>query len=468
MVGDASIPVLRAWLRRPHTTWLALAWITLISVAPLASVLLRSRALGPFDILYSTGLTTIPGVRIHNPVSGDQITQMIPWSTLNWRAVHAGQLPLWNPFNALGLPQAFNFQSAPFSLSSLVSYLVPLKAAFTAEVVVKSLIAGTGGLFLGRCLKMSTLAALFAATAFELSGPFSAWLGWPQSGSMAWLPWMLGATLLILDGRRTAQAVSLLALSVALCTFAGHPETLLLNIGCAADRRRRVDRGEGPCGLGHAVRTQPGAPCSSSAGGRRRPGAWPPRCCCPGLPVLAAARSATWAISYQGLARQLAGGPALTTASTASRWRAATYTGFRATTTRRPTWVGAATVATSPSPPCLTHVAARHGDPGDWAPSRLFFTLVLFVRPVSTGLASFVFPLGRILHWDLATHPAVPRRWQCWPLGIDVPPATAGASHGPALAGPGHRVCWRSALAAGSLVVPRPGRVPGGALESVR
>ena len=123
MIPVASSLARRVRLRRPATTVIALCWILFIALLPLLAVLFRRYTLGPFDVLYSDGLTRIPGVRSYNPITGDQITQMVPWSLLNWKAVHAGQIPLWNPFNALGLPQAFNFQSAPFSLSSLASYL---------------------------------------------------------------------------------------------------------------------------------------------------------------------------------------------------------------------------------------------------------------------------------------------------------------------------------------------------------
>ncbi len=209
----------------------AVCWVAFIAVAPLLPVILRGETLGPFDLLYSHGLTTIPGTTVQHYLNVDQITQSIPWTWLSWQAVHHGQLPLWNPFNALGTPLAFNFQSAPFSLSSLVAYVGPLKQAYLVETIMKSLTAGLGVLVLGRCLKLSTLASVFAATAFELSAAFLAWLGWSQAGAVAWLPWMLAATYCILEARRRSVSVAALAVATALCAFAGHPETLLMNLG---------------------------------------------------------------------------------------------------------------------------------------------------------------------------------------------------------------------------------------------
>ena len=61
---------------------------------------------------------------------GDRTFGAIPWTTLSWRIVHAGHLPLWNPYDALGMPFAFDFQSAAFSLPNIVSYLVPVHLAY--------------------------------------------------------------------------------------------------------------------------------------------------------------------------------------------------------------------------------------------------------------------------------------------------------------------------------------------------
>ena len=81
---------------------------------------------------------------MHNPVTSDQIDEMIPWTNLAWTQVHQGHLPLWNPYSALGMPLAFNWQSAAFGLPALVGYLFPLSMAYTAGVVVTLVVAGTG------------------------------------------------------------------------------------------------------------------------------------------------------------------------------------------------------------------------------------------------------------------------------------------------------------------------------------
>ena len=96
------------------------AWIIGAAVITLAPALRHGAALGPYDILSQSGLTRSSGITVQNSSTGDQIAEMIPWSTLAWMQVHAGHLPLWDPFSGLGLPLAFNWQSAAFSLPSVI------------------------------------------------------------------------------------------------------------------------------------------------------------------------------------------------------------------------------------------------------------------------------------------------------------------------------------------------------------
>ncbi len=115
----------------------------------LLPALSRGRMLGAYDWLSQYGLTEHAGTVVRDPFSGDQITQMIPWTNLAWSQVHQGHVPLWNPWSALGMPLAFNWQSATFSLPALVGYAAPLRYAYTVQVIVTLWVAGSGAYFLG-------------------------------------------------------------------------------------------------------------------------------------------------------------------------------------------------------------------------------------------------------------------------------------------------------------------------------
>ena len=205
-----------------------MVWVIAVGIAALAPALAHGTSLGPFDILAS--FSHQPGVVIHNPQTVDQILEMIPWTNQAWVQVHQGHLPLWNPDSVLGMPLAFNWQSAPFGIPALVGYLAPARLAYTVGVLVTVAIAGAGAYVLGRVLRLSVLAAVMAGTVFELSGPFFSTLGWPISSVMSWAGWLFALAILIVRGGHRFRNIVLLAVVVACSIYAGQPDTLVVLI----------------------------------------------------------------------------------------------------------------------------------------------------------------------------------------------------------------------------------------------
>jgi hypothetical protein len=209
----------------PHLA--GLAWVVAAAGAVLAPALAHGTSLGPFDLLSRYGLSAHPGVRVHYTGPGDQIEVMIPWTSLAWTQVHHGHLPLWNPYSGLGMPLAFNWQSSVFSVPSLVGYLFPLSLAYTAALVTTLVIAGTGVYVLGRLLGLGWIGCVTAATAYELSGPLTGWLGWPNAAALAWAGWLFAAGLLVLRRRRRVAGIALFAVVLACAVYAGMPEAVV-------------------------------------------------------------------------------------------------------------------------------------------------------------------------------------------------------------------------------------------------
>jgi hypothetical protein len=174
------------------------------------------------------GPALVHGASIYDPLSFDQVDELIPWSSLAWTQVHHGQLPLWNPYSVLGMPLAFNWQSAPFGIPAIVGYLFPLHMAYTVQLVTTLIVAGTGVYVLGRVLGLGVLGCVMAGTVYELSGPLVAWLGWPVASVMSWAGWLFAAAILVVRGRHRARAVALLAVVVACAAYAGQPDALVL------------------------------------------------------------------------------------------------------------------------------------------------------------------------------------------------------------------------------------------------
>ena len=225
---------LRAHLASRWIDIACVAWVVLVGVAVLAPTLAHGISIGPYDILSQGGLTAHRAVP-NDALQGDQIQQMIPWTNLAWTQVHAGHLPLWNSYNVMGTPLAFNWQSATFSVPTLVGYLLPLSLAYTAQVIVTLIVAGCGAYMLCRLLRLGPVASAFGGVAFELCGPFFTWLGWPIAAVFSWLGWILAGFILIQRGRHRARFVVLTGIALAAAVYAGQPDALVvLAMGVAA------------------------------------------------------------------------------------------------------------------------------------------------------------------------------------------------------------------------------------------
>lgn len=205
---STALPTSPNWWRRALPDALGLLWVVAAGVVMLLPTLVHGAA------------------NIHDPAYGDQADAFIPWTIESWTQVHQGHLPLWNPYNVLGMPLAFNWGSAPFGLSSLVGYAFPVRMAFAAGLLTTLLVAGCGGYLLGRVLGLGILASVFGAVTLELSGSFVGWLGWTIAGVAAWSGWLLAATFLIVRGRRRLLATLVFALALAGAIYSGEPETL--------------------------------------------------------------------------------------------------------------------------------------------------------------------------------------------------------------------------------------------------
>jgi hypothetical protein len=222
--GERSEMSSGAGLRRVVAQVVGVAWVIGAALLTLAPALHHGLSLGSYDILSQSGLTRVSGVTVRNTVSGDQIAEMIPWSTQAWTQVHQGHLPLWNPSSGLGLPLAFNWQSGVFSLPSLIGYIFPLHLAYTAQIITTLVIAGTGAYVLARTLRVGVLGCATAGTVFELSGSFMGWLGWPHAAVMSLAPWLFAVAILIMRGRNRTRNIVAFAVLFALAVYAGEPE----------------------------------------------------------------------------------------------------------------------------------------------------------------------------------------------------------------------------------------------------
>jgi hypothetical protein len=240
--GRIRASIAQWFIRRPWRTWrclpdfLAILWIALFVFLYLSPALKDGGTFGPADLGRAVSLltrSTTTGA-VHNANIGDIISQSIPWNTLDWRLVHAGQLPLWNSYSGTGLPQLLNWESAVFALPTIIGYAMPLSLSFIMSVAFKLLIAGTGAYLFCRLLGCRPLTGAFGGTVFMLAGNVSGWIGWSVSGPFVWFGWIAAASVLAYRSRGHIREVVLLAAVSAFTVYSGFPEgVLLLGIGFA-------------------------------------------------------------------------------------------------------------------------------------------------------------------------------------------------------------------------------------------
>jgi len=142
------------WLRKAAPDLAGVFWVLGATALTLLPALRHGGTFAPFSLMARAGLTLHQTPRFSNLPTTDQINVMLPWTDLAWTQVHHGQLPLWNPYEALGMPLAFNWQSAAFSFQAAIGYLVPLRFAYAAQILTNFVVGGTGAYLFGRVIRL--------------------------------------------------------------------------------------------------------------------------------------------------------------------------------------------------------------------------------------------------------------------------------------------------------------------------
>jgi hypothetical protein len=166
---------------------------------------------------------------------GVPLLQFYPWQRLMAEYYRVGQLPLWNPLVGSGAPLAANLQTGAFYPLNFLYLLLPTEFAMGFAAVLHVILAGLFMYAYLRTMKLSPLAALIGALAFEMNGFLIARAGFLSVTAAApWLAAWLWRAEKLHDAGGTqhvaARNTLWLALVLGLGILAGHAQTAVYGL----------------------------------------------------------------------------------------------------------------------------------------------------------------------------------------------------------------------------------------------
>jgi O-antigen/teichoic acid export membrane protein len=197
----------------------------------------------PFDALvadpvFQPQLAAAGVTRPQNDLVADLVFQNVVWKTFLVDSIRDGQVPLWNPNIAGGVPFLAAGQHGAFYPSTLLFLWLGPARGFGWNALLAAWLAAVGMYLLGRALGLGRFAATFMGLLWSLGSLLVVNAVFPMiQGGLAWTPVVLAAiewtTRAMRDepgGRlprgRAMVALMALALATALLAFSGHVEML--------------------------------------------------------------------------------------------------------------------------------------------------------------------------------------------------------------------------------------------------
>jgi hypothetical protein len=188
-------------------------------------------------------------------VLNDGVFQFVPWESEVRAALRDGRLPLWTDRIDGGSSLWANPQAQVLSPVKMLARLVPIEDSLATALVLTMLVSFEGTWLAARLFGATRGVALLAACGFALGGGTMAWSILPNSSTVAWAPWLVGAVLRLVRRQRWRYLVAASLFTAALAV-SGHPETAasagLLAVVCGLTLGRRAGgrlRGVGAAAL---------------------------------------------------------------------------------------------------------------------------------------------------------------------------------------------------------------------------
>ncbi|MDO8638556.1 MAG: YfhO family protein [Candidatus Daviesbacteria bacterium] len=167
------------------------------------------------------------GVPVKNPITTDVVSFIFPMQMFAISQLKEGIVPLWNNLILTGTPLMANFQSAPFSPTNFLYFILPKLSAWSWQIFFQPLLAAIFLYLLLREIGRSKLAAIAGGIFFSFAGFMTIWLEWNgHSLVAAAFPLVIFLSIKFLV-KEKAWAGLLLPVTLCLQIFSGYPQIIL-------------------------------------------------------------------------------------------------------------------------------------------------------------------------------------------------------------------------------------------------
>ena len=167
------------------------------------------------------------GVPVKNPITTDVVSFIFPIQMFTIDLMKQGVLPLWNNLIVAGTPLIANFQSAAFSPTNFLYFILPTIFAWTAQIIAQPFLAAVFLYLLLRNFGVSRISSVAGGLFYGFAGFLMIWMQWNgHTLTAAFFP------LVILFAKRWLESQkfiwgALLSLGLTLQIFSGYPQIIL-------------------------------------------------------------------------------------------------------------------------------------------------------------------------------------------------------------------------------------------------
>lgn len=181
-----------------YKTLLSMLILAVLTTIALGANPFGSETVAPLDLLVAQPGWASLGLASLNDIVHWQRSDALDWVLPTWESLRGlirnGEIPVWLHYAHGGMPGIQLLSLSALSPSFLLYCLAPTSALGWYLAVWSRVFIGMVGMYFFLSHRVGWFASLFGAVTFGLAGYNAAWIFWPQTLTIIWLPWLFWAT----------------------------------------------------------------------------------------------------------------------------------------------------------------------------------------------------------------------------------------------------------------------------------